>query len=84
MVHWDPCKSCNANVTFVQAQKLPCAHGPSRAASSMLPYVREANERTTGWISSKIEFAVAHLGAPLGGAFRVLGTTALYEILHLP
>ena len=35
---------------------LPCAHGPSRAASSMLPsmlpmlYVREANERTTGWI----------------------------------
>ena len=36
---------------------LPCAHGPSRAASSMLPmlcslcYVREANERTTSWIT---------------------------------
>ena len=30
---------------------LPCAHGPSRAASSMLLYVREANERTTGWIT---------------------------------
>ena len=31
---------------------LPCAHGPSRAASSMLPYVREANEGTTSWIRS--------------------------------
>ena len=30
---------------------LPCAHGPSRAASLMLPcYVREANEWTTSWI----------------------------------
>ena len=28
---------------------LPCAHGPSRAASSMLPYVRKANERTTSY-----------------------------------
>ena len=30
-----------------------CAHGPSRAAFSMLPapYVTEANERTTGWIT---------------------------------
>ena len=34
-------------------QKLPCAHGPSRAASSMLPYVREANEGTTSWITSE-------------------------------
>ena len=33
---------------------LPCAHGPSRAASSMLPYVREANERTTSWINQTI------------------------------
>ena len=35
--------------------QLPCAHGPSRAASLMiplmLPYVREANERTTSWIT---------------------------------
>ena len=33
---------------------LPCAHGPSRAASLMLSIfdadVREANERTTSWI----------------------------------
>ena len=30
---------------------IPCAHGPSRAASSMLPLgVREANERTICWI----------------------------------
>ena len=36
---------------MTQIFALPCAHGPSRAASSMLPYVREANERTTGWIN---------------------------------
>ena len=29
-------------------EELPGAHGPSRAASSML---REANERTTSWIT---------------------------------
>ena len=29
-------------------QGLPCAHGPS------LPYVREANERTTSWISRNV------------------------------
>ena len=29
---------------------LPCAQGPSRAASSMLPKEREANKRTTSWI----------------------------------
>ena len=29
---------------------LPCAHGPSRAASLML---REANERTTSWIKPR-------------------------------
>ena len=42
---------------------LPCAHGPSRAASSMLPYVREANERTTGWINGPCARAHGNLGA---------------------
>ena len=44
---------CNHGPLFLsRARKLPCAHGPSRAASLMLPaYVREANERTTSWIT---------------------------------
>ena len=37
-------------ILFESGLVLPCAHGPSRAASLMLPYVREANERTTSWI----------------------------------
>ena len=37
---------------LVAARELPCAHGPSRAASSMhCSLRREANERTTGWIT---------------------------------
>ena len=43
--------------TITWAQRLamlPCAHGPSRGIFDIrhAPYVREANERTTGWIIS--------------------------------
>ena len=40
--------------------RLPCAHGPSRAAFLMLPaYVRKANERTTSWITPRQPLAIA-------------------------
>ena len=40
---------------------LPCAIGPSRAASPMLSYVKEANERTTGWIKGDHNMGVVSL-----------------------
>ena len=57
--------------------RLPCAHGPSRAASS-----REANERTASWITKQINKPFQPLRGRAWRARRALVRASLPRFLN--